>query len=459
MEHQRRVAFVTLGCKVNTSETEGMRTLFEAAGYRVAADGEPADVCVINTCTVTGMGERKSRQQIRRARRLNPGAVVAAVGCYVQVSPDEAAAIPGVDLVLGNNLKHRIVQLVEACMDRRMTQDGDVRPVAHIVDRCAMSGFEEMPISELHGQTRAFLKIQDGCDRFCAYCIIPYARGPLRSRRTADVLAEAGRLAAKGYSEMVLTGIHLTSFRDDTGQDGLAHLMEALDAIPGIERIRLGSLEPVFLTPAFLDRLARTRSFCPHFHLSLQSGSEGVLKRMNRRYSPNAYRAILREIHRRFPDAAVTTDVMVGFPGETDEEFGESLAFCREAGFAWMHVFPYSPRKGTPAAERPDQVPKAVRDTRAAVMGALAETMRTEFQQRMCGRSFPVVFEHPVPGRPGFVEGYTPNYMLVAMPGGPEFAGTCQNVLLEKPDGERLTGRPLLMADGEKGLPSGGAVR
>ena len=459
MENQRRVAFITLGCKVNTSETEGMRTLFEAAGYRVVAEGEPADVCVINTCTVTRTGDQKSRQQIRRARRLNPGAVVAAVGCYAQVSPEEAAAIPGVDLVLGNNLKHRIVPLVEARMAERAAEGGDGRPAAHVLNRRDMSDFEEMPIADLHGQTRAFLKIQDGCDRFCAYCIIPHARGPLRSRRVSDVLAEAERLAAKGYAEMVLTGIHLTSFRDGDDQEGLAHLIEALGAMPGIDRIRLGSLEPVFLTPAFLDRLVRTEAFCPHFHLSLQSGSETVLQRMNRRYSPDAYRAILMDIRSRFPDASVTTDVMVGFPGETDREFEASLAVCREAGFAWMHVFPYSPRKGTPAAARTDQVPMAVREARAAIMGALAETMRTEFQQRMCGRTFPVVFEQPVPGKPGCMEGYTPNYVQVAVSGGPELAGACLPVLLEKPDGERMTGRPIRRVDGEKGLPSGGAVR
>ena len=465
MENQRRVAFVTLGCKVNASETEGMRTLFEAAGYRAVSEGEPADVCVINTCTVTNTGDQKSRQQIRRARRLNPEAIVAAVGCYVQVSPEEAAAIPGVDLVLGNNLKHRIVALVEACMARKeelAASTGAAAPVetpsgapagvetsiesrsgapaAYVLDRRKMSGFEELPIADLHGQTRAFLKIQDGCDRFCAYCIIPYARGPVRSRRTADVLAEAGRLSEKGFSEMVLTGIHLTSFRDEDGQEGLMRLIEALDAMPGVARIRLGSLEPVFLTPAFLDRLARTDKFCPHFHLSLQSGSEGVLQRMNRRYEPDGYRTILQDIRSRFPDAAVTTDVMVGFPGETDLEFEESLAFCRESGFAWMHVFPYSPRKGTPAASRPDQVPKSVKEARAAAIGRLAEAMRTDFQQRMAGRTFPVVFEQPVPGKPGFMEGYTPNYIQVAVPGGPEIAGACLPVALENPDGERMTG-------------------
>ena len=343
MEEQRRVAFVTLGCKVNTTETEGMRNLFEAAGYRcVPADGM-ADVYVINTCTVTNMGDRKSRQMIRHSRALNPDAVVAAVGCYAQVSPDEVAAVQGVDLVLGNNRKHLIVPLAEEAARMRAGLRPAESPSVEVRPRKEMTDFETLPQAAYQGQTRAFLKIQDGCDRFCSYCIIPYARGPVRSRKPDEILEEARSLVARGFTEMVLTGIHLTSFRDGNGEEALPTLIQALDQMPGIARIRLGSLEPVFLSEPVLDVLVQSGKLCPHFHLSLQSGSASVLKRMNRRYDPSEFAQVVASVRARFPEASITTDVMVGFPGESEEEFEESLAFCESMGFSWMHVFPYSP--------------------------------------------------------------------------------------------------------------------
>lgn len=432
MENSFRVAFITLGCKVNSSETEGMRNLFEAAGYRSVSETDVADVYVINTCTVTNTGDRKSRQMIRRSRSLNPSAIVAAVGCYAQMAPDEVASIAGVDLVLGNNQKHRIVELVEdlAHGGRRV----------EIMPSEEMTGFETLPILDFKGQSRAFIKIQDGCNRFCSYCVIPYARGPVRSRHIPDILEEAARLVKKGFPEVVLTGIHLTSFEDGSGGEGLTGLIHALGDMEGLHRVRLGSLEPGFLTDAFLDTLAGSRKFCPHFHLSLQSGSESVLRRMNRHYAPGDFLGIAKAIRARFPDASLTTDVMVGFPGETEREFEDSLSFCTSVGFAWMHVFPYSPRRGTPAAEWPDQVSKSVKDIRAARLLSLAESMRTTFRQSFIGREMAVQMEQAVPGKPDWMEGFTANYIQVAVQAVPFRPGDCFLVRLDESIGSRMQG-------------------
>ncbi len=436
VENSFRVAFITLGCKVNSYETEGMRTLFEAAGYHSVPEDAAADVYVINTCTVTNTGDRKSRQMIRRSRSLNPSAIVAAVGCYAQMAPDEVAVLTGADLVLGNNQKHRIVELVKELAGKPS------RAVSRIavMPREEMTGFEALPIDGFTGKSRAFIKIQDGCDRFCSYCVIPLARGPVRNRRMVDVLEEVSCLSKKGFREMVLTGIHLTSFQNEQGEEGLTALVRALEEMEGIRRIRFGSLEPAFLTEPFLDMLGGSRKFCPHFHLSLQSGSEAVLRRMNRHYSPDVFRGIVQAVRARFPDASVTTDIMVGFPGETADEFEESLAFCTSIGFSWIHVFPYSPRRGTPAAAWPDQVPKSVKDSRAARMRHLAEEMRTAFQQTFIGREMPVHFEQDVPGKPGWMEGFTTHYIQVSVPAIPFQPGDCFRVRLDESLGDRMQG-------------------
>lgn len=435
---QPRVAFITLGCKVNSAETEGMKSLFLEAGYIAVDPDLPADVCVINTCTVTGTGERKSRQMIRRVRNRNPDAIVVATGCYVQVSPEEAAALAGVDLVLGNNRKHQIVSLVETL---RKTSTPVAGARVEVIPRQQMTDYEPLPVSGQGGHTRAFLKIQDGCDRFCSYCIIPYARGPVRSRPAPDALEEVRRLVAEGFSEFVLTGIHLASYRDGTGKPSLLPLLREMDGVGGVRRIRLGSMEPFTLTPAFLDELTGIRALCPHFHISLQSGSAGVLARMNRRYSPEQYLQMLRELRARFTDLSVTTDVMVGFPGETEDEFEETLAFCSKAGFSGMHVFPYSPRRGTPAASFPDQISGTVREVRAARMGELSAALQREFADAHVGREMEVLFEQEAPGLPGFREGLTANYLTVAVPGSEALDRRYAGVRLERVEGNRLLGR------------------
>ena len=434
MGREKSVAFITLRCKVNIAETEGMKRLFEKAGYRVVDSDEFADVYIVNTCTVTNMGDRKSRQMLRRVHAINPNAVVAAVGCFAQVSPEEAAKVEGVSLVVGNNMKHEIVSLVE--------QAASSGKGIYVRKRQELDEFEDLPVETYTGHTRAFIKVQDGCDNFCAYCIIPYARGPVRSRRTDDVIKETEGFARQGFKELVLTGIHLTSFKDkETGAD-LMDLVRGISRVDGIERIRLGSLDPEFITPRFVEFAGNTPKLCPHFHISLQSGSAATLKRMNRKYTPDDYRRAVNALREAVPDAAITTDVMVGFPGETREEFEESLAFCEEMEFLWAHVFKYSPRKGTPAARFKDQVSPIEKEERSRAMIALAEKNREKFYRRFIGASRKVLFEQPVPGSPGLVEGLTDNYIPVEAQLDEPVVGEILPVRLMGINGERMTGVP-----------------
>jgi threonylcarbamoyladenosine tRNA methylthiotransferase MtaB len=432
MSEKKKVAFITLGCKVNTSETEGMKRLFQKAGYETVPENEYADVYIVNTCTVTSMSDKKSRQMLRRAHGLNPQAIVAAVGCFAQVSPDEAAKIPGVNLVVGNNMKHQIVELVENVA-------GD-RPVTLVNERKSLSVYEELPVEAYDGHTRAFLKIQDGCDQFCSYCIIPYARGPVRSRSLEDVIHEAEGFAQRGYKEVVLTGIHLTSYGDDKNGAGLGDLIYRIHDIEGIERIRLGSLEPMFLTMDFIQRIKSLPKFCPHFHISLQSGCERTLRRMNRKYTPEDYRGIVKALREHIPDVTLTTDIMVGFPGETEEDFLESYRFCEEMEFLWIHVFKYSPRKGTPAAKYPDQVDAAIKDQRSRDMIALAERMRERIFGQYIGREMSVLMEQPIKGSPRDMEGLTANYIPVAVEVENPCAGEIIKTRLLSIEGERMRG-------------------
>lgn len=433
MKKEKTVAFITLGCKVNIAETEGMKRLFEKAGYRIVDSDDFADVYIVNTCTVTNMGDRKSRQMLRRVHNINPNAVVAAVGCFAQVAPEEAAKIEGVSLVVGNNMKHEIVALVE----QAATQRGKG---IHVRSREQLDKFEELPAETYTDHTRAFIKVQDGCDNFCAYCIIPYARGPVRSRRMADVIREIEGFAQQGFKEIVLTGIHLTSFRDsETGAD-LIDLTRGISRIDGIERIRLGSLDPGFITPRVVEHAANTPKICPHFHISLQSGSAATLRRMNRKYTPDDYRRAVMSLREAIPDVAITTDVMVGFPGETREEFEESLAFCEEMEFLWAHVFKYSPRKGTPAARFRDQVSPEEKEERSREMIALAERNREKFYRRFIGTRQEVLFEQPVHGMPGWIEGLTANYIPVAVQADESAIGKILPVMVSDISGERMTG-------------------
>ena len=432
MEENKTVALITLGCKVNIAETEGMKLLFQKAGYRIVPEDQFADVYVVNTCTVTSMGDKKSRQMLRRVHSLNPSAIVAAVGCFAQVSPEEAAKVEGVSLVLGNNMKHRIVELVENIRNKEKSQ--------YVFERKLLSEYEELPVETYDGHTRAFLKVQDGCDQFCSYCIIPYARGPIRSRDIKEVIKEAKSFALNGFKEVVLTGIHLTSYYDERNSKGLAELIKEIHEVEGIKRIRLGSLEPMFLTSDFIGEIKKLPKLCPHFHLSLQSGCTETLKRMNRKYAPEEYRNIVSLIREKIPDVTFTTDVMVGFPGETEEEFEKSYAFCREIGFLWMHVFKYSPRKGTPAYKFQDQIDSKTKEARSKRMIELAKQMRHKAFESFIGRKTDVLLEKPVEGSSGDMEGLTPNYIPVKVKIRSQKTGEIINIRLVSCEGEYMRG-------------------
>lgn len=397
-----RAAFYTLGCKVNSYDTQALEERFAAAGYAVVPFEEAADVYVINTCTVTHFGDSKSRQLLRRARRRNPDAVIIAAGCYAQTAPEEVLALPEVDAVIGTKARGRIVALAAELLESR-----DKRDAVAAFD--SEETYEPLAISRTDGHTRAYVKVQEGCRQFCTYCIVPYARGPLRSRSVEDTVAEVRRLVRAGYQEIVLTGIHIASWQQDG--KSLIDLIEAVCAVPGLRRLRLSSLEPRLVTEDFLTRAAALPAFCPHFHLSLQSGAEQTLRRMGRRYSPAEYAGIVADIRRIFPDAAVTTDVIVGFPGETDADFNESLKFCQDIGFAKIHVFRYSPRRGTPAADFKNPVDGGVKHERARVFSEMEQASRQAFFRAQDGKDEEVLFERAV--SPGVYAGHTTNYIPV----------------------------------------------
>lgn len=386
----RTAAFHTLGCKVNAYETEAMEQALLAAGYELRSFEEAADVYIINTCSVTNIADRKSRQMLHRAKSLNPGAVVVAAGCYAQAAAESLKEDGSVDLVLGNQEKKDLVRILEAYFSE------EAAPTVHVGDMREAKRYEDLSANRSEEHTRAFLKVQDGCNQYCSYCIIPFLRGNIRSRRPGEVRREAERLAANGVRELVLTGIHLSSYgrdfknaeeREDFG-DGAANLLELLtllDSVEGIERLRIGSLEPKIATPAFAAGLSKLKHFCPHFHLSLQSGSNATLKRMGRRYTAEEFREGVHALRAVFPDAAMTTDVIVGFPGESEEAFSESFAFISEIAFYETHIFPYSKRAGTKAATMPGQVAGAVKKERAARLQALNAERQREFRARRLG--------------------------------------------------------------------------
>ena len=440
---EKRVAFATLGCKVNQYDTEGMTALFRRAGYQVVDFDAPADVYIINTCTVTGRGAAKSRQLIRGAIRRSPMSVVAVAGCYTQTDPDAVAAIPGVSLLIGNQDRERVVDLVEQAADAGL-------PVRAVNNIWQAREFEEMPIDGFGDRSRAIVKVQEGCNIFCTFCIIPYARGKPRSRAPQDVLAEVDRLAAAGYREVVLTGIHLGSYgKDVQGAWDLTQLVADCAAVAGIDRVRLSSLEPKHCTDRLIELLATNPKVCPHLHLSLQSGSEGVLRRMKRAYTAGEYRAAVRRLRERVPVLGLTTDVITGFPGETEAEHRDSMDFIREMGFSRLHVFPFSPRKGTPAATLPGQVPKGVKERRSHELIALGEELALQFQQRFVGRTLAVLAEAEAEAEtePGWLAGYTANYIRVRLPAGAELKGTVIPVRITAADAEgccgEMDGQPL----------------
>lgn len=398
----KRAAVYVLGCKVNQHEGEALTNLFREAGYQSVPFDDEADVYVIHTCTVTHLGDRKSRQMIRRAIRRNPQAVVAVTGCYAQTSPGEILDIEGVDLVIGTKERSRIVQLVQQV--EKGTPVNKVGPWGELTD------FEDLTSMET-ATVRAFLKVQEGCRQFCAYCIIPYARGPVRSRPLNDTVDKVRQLVGRGYQEVVLTGIHIGVYGEDLAGDiNLNSLLKELVQVPGLKRLRLSSIDPNEMTEPLLDTITSEPIICPHFHIAIQSGSDEVLKRMRRPYDTAYFRQVVKQIRSRRPGVAITTDVMVGFPGETDAMFAETLAFAREMSFADMHVFKYSPRQGTPAAGYQQQVTPQVKDVRSKQLIGLANQMWRYYAANYIGRKLEVLVEQR---QQDLWEGHSNNYLKV----------------------------------------------
>ena len=405
----KKAALHNLGCKVNAYETEAMQHLLEEAGYEIVPFTQKADVYVINTCSVTNMADRKSRQMLHKAKKNNPDSIVVAAGCYVQTSEKEVLNDLSVDIVIGNDRKHDLVRLLEEySLDSVNDTVDDINVGKH--------DFEELFIDQTKEHTRAFIKVQDGCNQFCSYCIIPYARGRVRSRRFENVIAEVERLAANGFKEVVLTGIHLSSYGVDFEEaTGLLELILAVNAVKGIERIRLGSLEPKIVTEHFASELSKLDKICPHFHLSLQSGCDATLKRMNRKYTTKEYERGCELLRKYFVHPAITTDVIVGFPGETEEEFEQTKAYLEHIHFYEMHIFKYSKRKGTRAAVMPDQIDEQVKAARSEKLIALGHDMSKEFRKFYIGKNEEVLFEEKaVIGDKEYFVGYTKEYVKVA---------------------------------------------
>lgn len=405
----KKAALHNLGCKVNAYETEAMQHLLEEAGYEIVPFTQKADVYVINTCSVTNMADRKSRQMLHKAKKNNPDSIVVAAGCYVQTSEKEVLNDLSVDIVIGNDRKHDLVSLLEEySLDSVNDTVDDINDGKH--------DFEELFIDQTKEHTRAFIKVQDGCNQFCSYCIIPYARGRVRSRRFENVIAEVERLAANGFKEVVLTGIHLSSYGVDFEEaTGLLELIQAVNAVKGIERIRLGSLEPKIVTEHFASELSKLDKICPHFHLSLQSGCDATLKRMNRKYTTKEYERGCELLRKYFVHPAITTDVIVGFPGETEEEFEQTKAYLEHIHFYEMHIFKYSKRKGTRAAVMPDQIDEQIKAARSEKLIALGHDMSKEFRKFYIGKNEEVLFEEKaVIGDKEYFVGYTKEYVKVA---------------------------------------------
>lgn len=405
----KKCALHSLGCKVNSYETQAMQKMMESAGYEIVPFGEEiADIYIINTCSVTNIADRKSRQMIHKAKKLNPEAVVAAAGCYVESAGDNIDE--DVDIVIGNNEKSHLIEILNEYFEHMDKE----KPV----DIGKATGFDELNIDSPLEHTRAYVKIQDGCNRFCSYCIIPYVRGRIRSRKPDDVMAEIKRVAASGCKEVVLTGIHLSSygldFKDSTVK--LIDVIEAVNRIEGIERIRLGSLEPLIVTEEFVRRLAKCKKICPHFHLSLQSGCDETLKRMNRRYNVDEYYKGVELLREYFPDAAVTTDVIVGFPGETEKEFNITKKYLEKVCFYEMHVFKYSRRKGTAADKMPDQIPENIKSERSTELLELNEILSNGYREKYIGKKVKVLLEenHIIENKK-YIIGFTDTYVRVAL--------------------------------------------
>ena len=399
------VSFTTLGCKVNQFETEAMTEILEHEGFKVLPHDEVSDIYIINTCAVTKESDRKSRQFINKAKRINPNALVVAVGCSVQLNSDKINEETDVDIVIGTKHKGNIGKIIKD----KLNNSGSL---SYIDNFSGKEDFEELKISTVHDKTRANIKIQDGCSQFCSYCIIPYVRGPIRSRNHDDIIEEVKKIVANGYKEIVLNGIHISSYgAEKKEQDALINLIENINNIDGIERIRLGSLEPNIITEDFAKRISTMDKVCHHFHLSLQSGSDSVLNRMNRKYTSLQYLNNVEIIRKYMPDSGITTDIIVGFPGETDEEFNDTYEFVKKICFSRIHVFKYSIREGTKAADMMNQVDDHIKSDRSKVLIELEDTIANEFMNKLVGRNMKVLVETEKDDN--YFEGYTTNYLKV----------------------------------------------
>jgi threonylcarbamoyladenosine tRNA methylthiotransferase MtaB len=405
----KKIAYHTLGCKVNQYETEAMQQQFEDKGYETVHFDEIADVYIINTCTVTNIADRKSRQMLHRAKKVNPNSIVVAVGCYVQAAKEALLEDEYIDLVIGNNKKHEIVNIVEATVNGQENIDT-------VLDIGKEKDYEELFINKVTEKTRAYIKIQDGCNQFCSYCIIPYARGRVRSRNEESILVEVENLSKQGYKEVVLTGIHLASYGIDLEDNSLLKIMQKINSIQGIERIRLGSLEPTIITEDFIKEIVKLEKLCPHFHLSLQSGSDATLKRMNRKYSTDDFRKAVANIRKGYVDPAITTDIIVGFPQESEEEFEQTYKFVEEIAFADVHVFKYSRRNGTVADKMEGQVADKIKSSRSEKLIKLGKVMTDNYKNLFIGTTQKVLFEEKI--NINGIEcqvGYTDRYIKISL--------------------------------------------
>ena len=438
------VKFITLGCKVNQYETNAMAQKFLEKGYQIIEEETPEneeikpDICIINTCTVTNMSDRKSRQMLRRMKEKNPNTIVVAVGCYAQVAKEELAKISEIDLVLGNNEKVEIVRHVEEYINNHI----DNVELEDVMYSKEFSDFGNVTYTE---KTRAVIKIQDGCDRFCSYCIIPYARGRVRSRKPESIVSEITQIASNGIKEVVITGIHIASYGKDFSMSKdpelqnykLIDLLEEINSINGIQRIRLGSIEPLLITEEFVERLKKLEKICHHFHLSLQSGCDETLKRMNRRYTTEQFKEIVRLLRNAYDDVNLTTDLIFGFPGETDEEFSKTYKFLEEIKFYKMHIFKYSPRKGTKAAVMPNQISGDIKEERSRKLIELSDKNEIEYNESYIGKNVEVLFEEE---KDGIFKGHTQNYIMVYCELNKNLENQVISVRCEKAEQEHILG-------------------
>ncbi len=432
----KKVAFYTLGCKVNQYETQALANIFKDAGYKIVDFSEIADIYLINTCTVTSLSDRKSRQVIRRAKKLNSDSIVVVAGCYAQTASEEVSKIEGVNLVVGTKDRSKIIQYINEIENKKEK----INAVGNIMEQ---KTFEELGLGIYKERARAFIKVQEGCNQFCSYCIIPYARGPIRSRSEENVIQEVKKLVDSGYREIVLTGIHIGSYGMDTKTTSLIELIKKVHEVDGIERIRLGSIEPNLISEDFIKTVKNLKKMCPHYHISLQSGCDETLKRMNRKYTTLEYKNSIYNLRKEIEDVAVSTDVMVGFPGETEKEFQNTYDFLDEISFSSMHVFKYSPRKGTPAASFEGQILASEKEKRSNILIELSKRKTIEFNKKFIGRVMPVLIEQEVNDREGYYEGFTPNYIKVICKGDKNLKGRIVNIYLKEAVDDFILGEVL----------------